>query len=261
MRSARSAGAHFVVDASNLRELLVQWGHLVETSPRDVTSFLLTTPARRGQPAVAHIMTMVDSSDPETIIERLTPLARIAPLYTQQVQILSYAEVMANAADVDHGAVGEPVGRSGLLRHITPEFATAAAWMVMNRDVYWLQFRAMGGATSDVPADATAFAWRDAQFNVVGFGANRERLNQQWDALAHHLEGTYLSFETDQRPERLLDAFPPPTLARLRDLKWRHDPTNLFRDNFNIDPNVADLSTPAPDAAVAVGTLQEGAIA
>jgi hypothetical protein len=55
-----------------------------------------------------------------------------------------------------------------------------------------------------------------------------------WDALAHHFEGLYISFETDLRPERLNDAFPPRTLERLRLLKARYDPDNVFRDNFNV---------------------------
>lgn len=59
---------------------------------------------------------------------------------------------------------------------------------------------------------------------------------REWDALQHHFNGIYLSFDIDQRPERLRDAFPPPTLERLRELKRRYDPANVTRDNFNIDP-------------------------
>ncbi|MNP86307.1 hypothetical protein D3C76_1864630 [compost metagenome] len=51
-----------------------------------------------------------------------------------------------------------------------------------------------------------------------------------------HTDGLYLSFETDARPERLLEAFPEPTLTRLRQVKRQVDPTNLFSANFPIPP-------------------------
>jgi FAD/FMN-containing dehydrogenase len=57
-----------------------------------------------------------------------------------------------------------------------------------------------------------------------------------------HLDGLYLSFESDLRPERLTDAFPPATLDRLRKLKAKYDPDNVFRDNFNITPASKDAS-------------------
>jgi hypothetical protein len=46
--------------------------------------------------------------------------------------------------------------------------------------------------------------------------------------------GSYLSFETDARPERLLEVWPEATLARLREIKGEWDPENVFRDNFNV---------------------------
>ncbi|WP_242635196.1 BBE domain-containing protein [Cellulomonas sp. zg-ZUI22] len=62
-------------------------------------------------------------------------------------------------------------------------------------------------------------------------------LDDAWDRLAHpHMDGLYLSFETDPRPERLRDAFPPLTLDRLRALKRTYDPDHVFDQNFPIDP-------------------------
>src|SRR5690606_30257595 len=132
--------------------------------------------------------------------------------------------------------VGEPVSRSAFLPALPDEFARDAAELLRRGRVYFFQLRAMGGAIADTPADETAFAHRTAAFQVTAMGGHQAALNSAWDRLAHHFDGLYLSFDTDLRPERLHDAFPPPVLARLRELKRRYDPDNLFRDNFNIDP-------------------------
>ena len=66
-------------------------------------------PPRRGQPRIAQVMAVVDSDDPETIVDRLQPLAEIAPLLDQAVQSRRTRSVMANAgAGVSTGR-GEPV--------------------------------------------------------------------------------------------------------------------------------------------------------
>ncbi|MCI0393633.1 MAG: FAD-binding oxidoreductase, partial [Chloroflexi bacterium] len=228
--------ATFILDASDTAGFLQKWGAAVEAAPRDLTSFLIVSPPRQGQPSVAYVLAMVNSDQPETIVSRLQPLAQIAPLYDQRVVITSYAAVMANAQGGDHNGQGEPAARSGSLAHITPEFAAAAARLIRSGVVYFFQIRSMGGAVSDVDPDATAFGNRSANFQVTAFGASRERLNALWDQLHPYFEGLYLSFDTDLRPERLNDAFPTRTLERLRELKARYDPHNIFRDNFNITP-------------------------
>lgn len=189
---------------------------------------------------IANVMAMVDSGDPDTIIRRLQPLADVAPLYDHQIVVSSYAGVMANAHGEDHNGQGDPVARSGLIDHLTPGFANAAAQLLRSGLVSFFQIRSVGGAVADVPADATAYAHRSANFSVAALGASRERLNAAWDELAHHFSGLYLSFDTDLRPERIADAFPPRTLTRLRALKRRYDPDNVFRDNFNIPPEAAN---------------------
>ena len=226
--------AQLAFDATATADFLQGWGAVVEDAPRDLTSFVIMGAPRTGQPSVAQTMTMVDSDDPDTVIERLQPLADLAPLLQQSVQLAPYAAVMANASDAPHNGRGEPQMRSGLIEHITPEFALAVERMLASGEVHFFQIRSVGGAVSDVAPDATAYAHRSANFAVSAVGSSAESLDRLWQGLYGHFAGLYLSFDTDQRAERLTDAFPPATLARLRELKARLDPHNTFRDNFNV---------------------------
>ena len=141
---------------------------------------------------------------------------------------------MANASSAGHNGQGEPAARSGLIDHITPAFADAAARMIASGAVYFFQIRAVGGAVSDVDPVDTAYANRSANFSVTALGADADRLNRAWDDLHSHFNGLYLSFDTDLRAARLDDAFPSATLTRLSRIKSQLDPDNVFRDNFNL---------------------------
>ncbi|MDR7274790.1 LLM class flavin-dependent oxidoreductase [Catenuloplanes atrovinosus] len=227
----------FVLDAADPAAMLVRYGQAVEAAPRELTAMLLMGPPQPGQPSFAQVMAMVAADDAEKIVADLTPVVSVAPLYDQNVVIAPYQVVISNASTEPHRGQGEPVSRSGFVRHLTPEVAAASARLLASGATYFFQIRAVGGAVSDVPAGATAYAHRDANFQIVAIGNNRQRLDRAWDREMYGLmEGLYLSFETDPRPERLADAFPPATLDRLRTIKTAYDPTNLFRDNFNITP-------------------------
>ncbi|MEJ3404791.1 LLM class flavin-dependent oxidoreductase [Rathayibacter sp. YIM 133350] len=224
------------IQVDDTAEFLVDWGTALERAPRDTTSFMLMGAPRPGGAALAQVMVAVDSDDPETVLARLQPFADTGQLVQSDARILPYAAVMANASTDPHDGQGDPAARSGLLRSITPEFAAAAARLMASGAVYFFQIRALGGAVGDVPADATAFAGRDANFSVVAIGQDRERINRAWAELEPHFSGLYLSFETDTSEARLVEAFPNGSLERLRALKAQVDPGNLFRDNFNVAP-------------------------
>jgi hypothetical protein len=115
--------------------------------------------------------------------------------------------------------------------------------MLASGDAYFFQLRAVGGAVSDVAEDATAYAHRAANFSVAAIGADEARLGGAWESVAAHTTGMYLSFDSTQRPERISEAFPPETLARLRAIKAEVDPGDRFHDNFAI------TRQPATDAA------------
>ncbi|PPL20306.1 LLM class flavin-dependent oxidoreductase [Microterricola pindariensis] len=231
--------AELVFDASDTAGFLEKWGATLEATPRDTTSFITLGGARPGEPLLARFSAMVDSDDPETIISRLQPFADIAPMYQQSVQVLSYARALMPAQGEANGGSGEPHSRSGLLEHVTPEFARAAAGLLGSGASYFFQIRSTGGAASDIDPDATAYAHRSAQFSVAAMGASAERLDRGWAALEPAFAGLYLSFDTATGPDRVAAAFPPRTLERLRALKAQYDPTTLFRDNFAIRPATA----------------------
>jgi FAD/FMN-containing dehydrogenase len=107
------------------------------------------------------------------------------------------------------------------------------------------QFRVLGGAMARVPADATAFAHRSSKImvNVAALYENVEDrpryegwVQEFADVLRQDDTGAYVNFLEDEGPERVRAAYPGATWDRLREIKRRYDPTNLFRLNQNVPP-------------------------
>jgi len=113
------------------------------------------------------------------------------------------------------------------------------------------QLRVLGGAVARVPADATAFAHRQSRI-MVNVAALVERVedrptHEPWTrgfaaALHHGDDGAYVNFLGDEGADRTRAAYPGETWDRLRRIKARYDPTNLFRLNQNIPPADADAA-------------------
>lgn len=214
------------------------FGEVAAAAPRDTTLFFLAG-ASYGAQQVVQLYGVVDSDHADTIIDRLNPFAAIGDLVQQQVGLTDYASVIGMAGDVGpegHRGYGEPITRSALAPTITPELAQAASALVTSGASPFVQFRGLGGATTDVPADATAFAHRDAQFSLTAIGRDEAALASGWAAVQSASSGTYYPFDTRGASELLPVAFPPLWLGRLRELKRRYDPTGLFRDNVPIPP-------------------------
>ncbi len=218
------------------------YGRVMTALPRDTNIFLVMGARRPGQPQIAQLYGVIDSDDADTIISRLQPLAELAPLVQQAVHLTSYASVMGNAAPGPHNGAGEPHSRSALVDRITPEIAHAAEKMLDAGAAYFFQVRPVGGAVADVAADATAYAHRAASFSLVAMGQSAERLDAAWRGLAAHARGMYLSFDSSQRVERIDEAFPPATLARLRTIKAQVDPDGVFIDNFSLVAGASDAA-------------------
>jgi alkanesulfonate monooxygenase SsuD/methylene tetrahydromethanopterin reductase-like flavin-dependent oxidoreductase (luciferase family)/FAD/FMN-containing dehydrogenase len=230
-----------VFDASETARLLENWGRLVEASPREITSFISVFPGRQGTP-VAQATTVFAGDDVEAATAALVPLAEAGPLINQRAHIAAYPALVPVHGGTHRGG-GPAVVRSGLAHHLTPSIGRQLKTIITSGDVMVVQIRSVGGAVNDIPAEAMAYAHRSQNFsiNISGAPDRDKATNAGWEKLLPALDGMYLSFDTDTHPDRLLEAFPPQTLARLRVLKAKYDPHNLFNANFNISPFEAGL--------------------
>ena len=103
-----------------------------------------------------------------------------------------------------------------------------------------------GGAVARVPEEATAFARRDAPFNVHYLGMwtdpadddlNIASIRQLAAVLKPWTTGTvYVNFLGDEGLSRLEASYGEGHFARLRTIKRDWDPDNVFRHNHNIPP-------------------------
>jgi FAD/FMN-containing dehydrogenase len=106
----------------------------------------------------------------------------------------------------------------------------------------------MGGAVSRMDRQATAYNYRDAQYNFLIVGiwpdAAEDERNIQWvrglwQALQPFSTGNiYVNYESDVGVDRVKAAYGAAKYDRLVALKNTYDPTNFFRLNANITPTV-----------------------
>lgn len=233
--------ATIVYDATDTAAFAAAWAALVEESPRQLTSFLTLVPPRGQNPTIGYAILVWADDDTDAAVVALERFLDLAPVLQQQAQLVPYAATVAPQHG-EHTGGADPASRGGLIEHVTPELAEILARLVSAGDADMVQLRAVGGAVNDIDPAATAYAHRTQNFSLLASarGRRRAQMDAWWELLAPHLHGVYLSFETDQSPARIAEAFPPATLARIGRLKAQYDPEHVFDGNFGVAPVIAE---------------------
>jgi FAD/FMN-containing dehydrogenase len=180
----------------------------------------------------------------------LAPIRAIAPAITDQLKPISLPEIyppeegeyhpLAAGTNMFVDRVDRGVAKT-IIDRTEEHMRTSGAQMA------GAQLRVLGGAMARVPADATAFAHRSSRIMVNLFsiyGAPEEApVHDAWIAklgaeLHQGDKGVYVNFLEDEGEDRIRAAYPGRTWDRLREVKRRYDPTNLFRLNQNIPPGI-----------------------
>ena len=210
-------------------DFLRRWGETVEAAPRAVSAFLYLL---SSDVALATIVYAGD--DVPAATAALEPFLRLAPRHGQHAAVVPYAAVVGTSRTPHRGQQAART-HSGLTVHLDEDVTAAVGELIRSGFGQMLQIRSAGGAINDVAADATAYPHRHQNFSITAVATGHPAaFDAAWDRVRPALDGLYLSFESAFSPDRLAEAFPGPALRRLRAIKHRVDPGNVFHQNFPV---------------------------
>jgi FAD/FMN-containing dehydrogenase len=95
-----------------------------------------------------------------------------------------------------------------------------------------------------VTPDATAFGYRNSDVMILcpsfmppaATSDQEAKILAAWKTLASKGQGAYSGFISTRTTEDVTKIYPPTTYERLKQIKKKYDPENIFNQNFNIQP-------------------------
>ncbi|MEX1168592.1 MAG: FAD-binding oxidoreductase [Chloroflexota bacterium] len=224
-------------------------------APEELTtiSFLMHVPPAPFVPVeqvgkLSVVVMFVWCGEPDAGQAALEPFRQVAAPLFELVMPMPYPGIYQMLSEAEKRGYG--VHRSRFLGAIDDDAVEAilAAMAAPSSPAAMIQIRALGGAMAAVPADATAFAHRDAPIMLLIITPYEDPATEPehaawtralYEALAPNDAGVYSNFLETEGEARIKAAYPRGAYERLAEIKRRYDPANLFRQNQNIRPSVA----------------------
>ncbi len=230
-----------VFDGSDLRGVLRGWRDVMRTAPEELNGTFIAFPSFGDQPPSFTLLTGYMGSDEEAARAALAPLLDLPGVVSSDLEPKAYADVLDDPHPPE--APVRPVGHNAFIADLSDDAIDGLA-RAYESVGGMLMLRWLSGAFNRVPADATAFAHRDAEVFLVFFAfvpldadeAAVQVVHDAWRTLDRHVHGTYGNFVNEPDDVTTTLMYPESTLARLRQVKREWDPQNVFRRNHNVAP-------------------------
>ncbi len=237
-----------------------------DAAPEELSTIanVMTAPPMPFLPAEVYgrlvIMVMLVYAGATDAGERaVAPFRSLATPIIDRVKPMRYSEVFQPEDPSYHPTA---VGHTMFLNTIDRDVAKTIAEYLEASDAPMrvAQLRVLGGAMARVPVEATAFVHRKSRImaNLAAFysGPEDKAGREAWvnafaAALRQDDSGVYVNFLGDEGQARVYQAYQGRTWDRLRAIKTRYDPTNLFRLNQNIPPMGSDMGASGIASAAA----------
>jgi FAD/FMN-containing dehydrogenase len=235
------------------REVLRGYLDYAATAPEDLTTIANLVyappfphvPADRVGEMVLSILVVWTGSEEEGN-RALAPLRALAEPVADAIGMIPYPQIykFTEHVAVRHGAAI----RQMFAYDLSDDVVDAALDAMKNASSPFslIQFRGLGGSMAQVDSNETAFAHRDKTFFLaiiaVWLDPSEDRAAHDawtlalWEKVRHEGSGVYVNFLENEGEERIRQAYPALTYARLAKIKRHYDPDNLFRFNQNIPP-------------------------
>jgi hypothetical protein len=241
-RQVMAGDVVFPIDRA--RELLEFYAEYSAGAPPELYVDAIMSAAPGGKPGVFVLSACYSgpSGDAERV---LAPIGKLGKPLAGSMKPMDYVAVQRMHDNADPRNIGTYL-KSGFIGGFKADLIDAIvdAYQPHPERATMLFFQHGGGAIGKVATDATAFPHRYATHNMlslVSWPLERDRaphvdyLRGAWSKLEPFTRGYYTNEVADEG-QAVVDENYQGNLARMREVKKKYDPMNLFRLNANVQP-------------------------
>jgi FAD/FMN-containing dehydrogenase len=242
--SRQVIAGNLVYPINRLRDVLDFNAEFSLNAPDDLQTDLVFGYPPGGKPGFV-VLAMCYIGDPARVEKVTAAVKKLGKPMAGELKSVDYV-ALQRSGDSDLPRVTASYLKGGFISGFTPALIDTLVDGIEphpQRSVQMI-FQQAGGAIKRIPTDATAFAHRYADYNMIATMAwqpdadpapHIAAIKAYWKSLAPFTNGFYVN-EADNENAAFSNKNYQGNYSRLLDIKRRYDPNNIFRLNSNIRP-------------------------